>query len=87
MGRRGTAHVPSWDMPVRDSLSLTFFDFPFNESVLLPRGWGSLSHWLIPIVDSEPVSIVKPAPPVAAGQGLGCQARTTTPLGAVECAE
>ncbi len=36
---------------------------------------------VIPITDSEPVSIVKPEPPVAAGQGSGNQARTTTPLG------
>ena len=36
---------------------------------------------VIPITDSEPVSIVKPEPPVAAGQGSGDQARTTTPLG------
>jgi hypothetical protein len=34
-----------------------------------------------PIADSEPVSIVKPEPPVAAGQGSGSQARTTTWLG------
>jgi hypothetical protein len=36
---------------------------------------------LIPIADSEPVSIVKPEPPMAAGQGSGSQARTTPPLG------
>ena len=36
---------------------------------------------MIPIADSEPVSIVEPQPPVAAGQGSGSQARTTTPLG------
>jgi hypothetical protein len=36
---------------------------------------------LIPIADSEPVSIVKPEPPVAAGQGSGNQARTTIRLG------
>jgi len=36
---------------------------------------------VIPIADSEPVSIVKPEPPVAAGQGSGSQARTTTALG------
>ena len=36
---------------------------------------------VIPITGSEPVSIVKPEPPVAAGQGSGNQARTTTPLG------
>ena len=37
---------------------------------------------VIPIAYSEPVSIVKPEPPVAAGQGSGSQARTTKPLGA-----
>ncbi len=36
---------------------------------------------MIPIADSEPVSIVKPEPPVAAGQGSGNQARTTIRLG------
>jgi hypothetical protein len=41
------------------------------------------SSWppMIPIADSEPVSIVKPEPPVAAGPGSGSEARTTTPLG------
>src|SRR5262249_34667181 len=34
-----------------------------------------------PITKSEPVSIVKPEPPVAAGQGSGCPAHPTTPLG------
>ena len=32
MGCRGTAYVHLWDMPARASPSLTFFDFPFNES-------------------------------------------------------
>jgi hypothetical protein len=32
MGYNGTAYVRLWDMPARASLSLTFFDFPFNES-------------------------------------------------------
>jgi len=32
MGYNGTAYVRLWDMPARTSLSLTFFDFPFNES-------------------------------------------------------
>ena len=36
---------------------------------------------VIPIADSEPVSIVKPEPPVAAGQGSGNPARTTIRLG------
>jgi len=34
-----------------------------------------------PITKSEPISIVKPEPPVAAGQGSGCPAHTTKPLG------
>jgi len=36
---------------------------------------------MVAIANSEPVSIVNPEPPVAAGQGSGNQARTTTPLG------
>ena len=34
-----------------------------------------------PITKSEPISIVKPEPPVAAGQGSGCPAHLTKPLG------
>jgi len=37
--------------------------------------------------DLEPVSIVKPEPPVAAGQGSGSQTRTTTPLGTQRSAQ
>src|SRR5262249_14681559 len=33
------------------------------------------------ITKSEPFSIVKPEPPVAAGQGSGCPAHITKPLG------
>src|SRR5262245_10118118 len=41
------------------------------------RGWPDLG----PITKSEPISIVKPEPPVAAGQGSGCPAHITKPLG------
>src|SRR5262249_61119680 len=34
-----------------------------------------------PITKSEPISIVKPEPPVAAGQGSGCPAQPTKPPG------
>jgi hypothetical protein len=34
-----------------------------------------------PITKSEPISIVKPEPPVAVGQGSGSPAHTTKPLG------
>src|SRR5262249_55675898 len=45
-----------------------------------PRATTPVGH-LGPITKSEPVSIGKPEPPLAAGQGSGCQARTTIPLG------
>ncbi len=40
-----------------------------------------MTNRLGPITKSEPISIVKPEPPVAAGQGSGCPAHTTKPLG------
>jgi hypothetical protein len=42
---------------------------------------GVAAGRLGPIGKSEPISIVKPEPPVTAGQGLGCPVHTTTPLG------
>ena len=38
-------------------------------------------QWVVDQRTSEPISLVKPEPPVAAGQGSGCPAHRTKPLG------
>jgi hypothetical protein len=60
-----------------------------SDRVARVRSRRSLAvHGLIPIADSEPVSIARPEPPVAAGQGSRSQTRTThAARHGVECAE
>src|SRR5262249_35503335 len=53
----------------------------FQGLTAVPAWWSTVLIETARKSKSEPISIVKPEPPVAAGQGSGCPAHPTKPLG------
>jgi hypothetical protein len=83
---RFSPHILTPRRPCRQSVVLE--PAPLEPAAAQAPSWLGLMERIklkrlppIPIADSEPVSIVKPEPPVAAGQRSGNQARTTIRLG------